>query len=725
MRILSKLTIASLKRNKRRSIVTMIGVALSAALIFTVIAIPLSYRESSKNYQKTVYGDFHQVFENVPSTALSIVENDEDVESYYYSRPVTPSLDYIYLFDEESEDPLPTELYMRLDSLTEQERASGDLFDIYVRYKRPQAHKFITRDIESGLKQAGANELHMRTNKELLSYEGDIDYNTAAIVFCFGALIIGILMIASIFTIRNSFNISTTERTREFGALSSVGATPRQIRRTVVLEACCIGLFAIPAGIILGIVATLILLFITNTLLDLGEVVMSFSAPWWLFVADAILGFLVVWLSSASAAIRASRLSPIEAIRSSQDIKVKAKRLKTSKFIRAYFGVGGVVASKNLKRSRQKYRTAVISIVVSVAVFVGLSSFVIDGKRIINKLYPNVGADYVINGATMEDYRKIINRFDMHDYVIYRDVAASNGYVMSVLSSEYFEKYARSVGIRDDFEHAVILNDYVKTYHANGSISLAHVTGYHEGDSLELEMSDPLDYENDGTVNLTITKNTDRQPMGTVEVYAPMIFVSENYYQRDKLIFASEYTSLYVNPGDYAEELTKYIVELNVERVETGDIISYYDVRASLRQVNNLLLLLSIFMYGFIAVVALIGVTNIFNTITTNMLLRSREFAMLKSVGMTDDEFNRMIRLESILYSLRALAIGLPIGIIISVGAHFFLSAGGIDLDYELPLLPIVISIAVVGLMVTVIMRYSVRQISRQNIIDTIRQEVL
>jgi putative ABC transport system permease protein len=130
-------------------------------------------------------------------------------------------------------------------------------------------------------------------------------------------------------------------------------------------------------------------------------------------------------------------------------------------------------------------------------------------------------------------------------------------------------------------------------------------------------------------------------------------------------------------------------------------------------------------MYGFIAVIALIGVTNIFNTITTNIQLRAKEFAMLKSVGMTDDEFNRMIRLESVLYTVRALLIGLPIGILISYGTHYLLGEGGISLSYELPLIPILISIAVVTLLITVIMRYSVRQVSRQNIIETIRQDTV
>ena len=79
---------------------------------------------------------------------------------------------------------------------------------------------------------------------------------------------------------------------------------------------------------------------------------------------------------------------------------------------------------------------------------------------------------------------------------------------------------------------------------------------------------------------------------------------------------------------------------------------------------NSFSLLIQIFVYGFILVISLIGLTNIFNTITTNMRLRSKEFAMLRSVGMTNREFNRMVRLESLFYAVKALLIGIPLGVL-------------------------------------------------------------
>ena len=133
-------------------------------------------------------------------------------------------------------------------------------------------------------------------------------------------------------------------------------------------------------------------------------------------------------------------------------------------------------------------------------------------------------------------------------------------------------------------------------------------------------------------------------------------------------------------------------------------------------------LVVSIFLFGFIAVVVLIGITNIFNTITTNMELRAPEFAMLKSVGMTGKEFRRMIWLEGVFYGGKALLLGIPIGVIISY--CFYKALGeGIVTTFQFPGMGVGISIAAVMLLLYMIMHYSMAKINRRNILDTIRNE--
>ena len=721
MSVLSKLTKENIRKNLKRSIVTMIGVALSSALIFTIIAIPVSYFESMKSYERAEYGDFHESFEYIPGDKVHIVEEAAGVESVYYAEPIKLTLETAYL--EGSDQPIPAKLYTRLDSLTVEQRTPDQKFIVFVRYTKPKRNIRFGKDIGYALEDEGLTDITARKHTNLLRYDGDVDYNTTTVITCLGALVIGVVVIASIFTIRNSFNISTTERTHEFGMLSSLGATPRQIRRSVIIEALYIGVVAIPVGIVLGIAATLLLLLASNSLLGLEDIVMRFASPWWLYVAVIVLGLIIVWLASASAAIRASRLSPIEAIRSTQDIKVNPKKLKTNRFLASYFGVGGVIASKNLKRSRQKYRTTVISIVVSVAVFVGLSSFVIDSQRIVRAFIPDFGANYIVSGGSIEDYRAIVDKFHLNDYVIQRSVRTSGAISVISLSSNYFEKYAQSVGIRDDYEHAAILNNYIAETHSNGAQTVKRVLDYNAGDDFTLRMYIEEGEPETAELHLTISKLTDKRPMGLEAIEMPTIFISDNFYAKDQLYFDSYSDFLFANPGDASEGISAYLLEkmdVEAERHMFG-----LDIGSAREMADNLIMLAAIFMYGFIIVVALIGVTNIFNTIYTNIHLRAKEFAMLKSVGMTDQEFHRMIWLESILYTLRALLIGLPLGILISYGVHSLLVNGGVTLPYELPLIPIIIAVLVVALLISVIMHYSVRQVSRQNIIETIRKDTI
>ena len=147
-----------------------------------------------------------------------------------------------------------------------------------------------------------------------------------------------------------------------------------------------------------------------------------------------------------------------------------------------------------------------------------------------------------------------------------------------------------------------------------------------------------------------------------------------------------------------------------------------YNVEKTANMYNAMTLVISIFAYGFIIVISLIGVTNIFNTITTNMRLRSKEFAMLKSIGMTKREFNRMIRLESLFYGVKSLIIGIPLGLLAGLGIFKAFSIN-LATDFVVPYSAVAISIVFVFAVVWLIMRFSISKVQKQNIIETIRND--
>ena len=189
--------------------------------------------------------------------------------------------------------------------------------------------------------------------------------------------------------------------------------------------------------------------------------------------------------------------------------------------------------------------------------------------------------------------------------------------------------------------------------------------------------------------------------------------------QLKKLNLKETVKSMYINSSN-ATQLENDIKNLiNVEGKKEVLIDNLEQIQ---KQLNSMVLVISIFLYGFIAVITLIGITNIFNTITTNMNLRSKEFAMLKSVGMTSKEFKRMIRLENIFYGLKALIIGIPIGIGMSYLIYNTFS-NSIQTNYIIPIKSIIISIIFVFVIIGIIMRFAIKKINKQNIIETIRND--
>lgn len=178
------------------------------------------------------------------------------------------------------------------------------------------------------------------------------------------------------------------------------------------------------------------------------------------------------------------------------------------------------------------------------------------------------------------------------------------------------------------------------------------------------------------------------------------------------------YITLYANTSNHTSLTNR------IESMEGADDSIYiFDYEENVRQFNAIMLIVGIFVYGFIGVISLIGLTNIFNTISTNMQLRSKEFASLKSIGMTKKEFNRMIRLESLMYGIKSLIIGIPLGVL---GVFAIFSAflrGNVPMSFVFPWKAILISIAAVIIVVWLIMKYSISKVNKQNIIETIRND--
>lgn len=594
-------------------------------------------------------------------------------------------------------------------------------------------------------------------NSILLSMKGyGSNDATNTVIFSLAVIIIIIVMLASVFVIRNSFAISITEKTSMYGMLASVGATKRQIRRNVLFEGFILGLIGIPLGILLGLGVNAILITILNSVLGdmLNGAKFVFVTPTIPIICAIVLSAVTIFCSSFFIALRASRIPPLVAIRGNKDIKVKNnKPYRTSKLTKKLFGVGGEIASKSLKRSRKKYRTTVISIVVSVAMFIAVSAFMDYGMTYTEHYYGKPDYSYMVSGIDTKQAQTIEKMPEIENYLT---VGLQYGHVSAdVPVNECGENFlydnadgTKSFGAEFlEFEHDTFVQicrelelDYNKV--KGGVLVYSQVT---PDNSESGNSSKPMKlfgktaptkfivYGNDDNGNeliagkLKVSSVFDEIPksadsvIGEGTIFGQGLIIGEQGVISPQLGEHECYITLYANTSNHTS-LTNRIESMS----GTGDSESYisiFDYEENVRQFNAVMLIVGIFVYGFIGVISLIGLTNIFNTISTNMQLRSKEFASLKSIGMTKKEFNRMIRLESLMYGIKSLLIGIPLGIAGVFAIFSAFSVGSVPMSFVFPWKAILISIAVVFVAVWLIMKYSISKVNKQNIIETIRND--
>jgi putative ABC transport system permease protein len=282
------------------------------------------------------------------------------------------------------------------------------------------------------------------------------------------------------------------------------------------------------------------------------------------------------------------------------------------------------------------------------------------------------------------------------------------------LGAEQYNKYIKLLNLKYDEikDKAIVLNnDYAIRYTNKGEEEkYMKLLDIKVGDIISGTI---INNSADNATDITVGYLTDIKPFGFKNNRGPSIILSDEYYDS---ISDTHIVEVYIKSSDANKLQDEIELVLNDEDIHINN--NAEDVRI----MRNLFTLIGIFLYGFIIVITLIGVTNIFNTITTNMELRKQEFAMLRSVGMTNKEFKRMIRLETLFMGLKALIFGIPIGIGLSYLIYYFLERES-GLPYELPIKAIIIAVISVFLLISLIMTYSISKINKQNIIETIRNE--
>lgn len=871
LNILNKLTVNYLKMNKKRTIVTIIGIILSGAMITAVATLAVSFQRFMLDVEIGYDGAWDAYFKEVKTEDIGTIKNDKrfsDImimskvgmaenkysndEFLYVKAYDSNALENMKIkliegrlpeneneivlsktfFDGKENEPkigdtITLDIGKRMSDgyeLISQEKEENEIFvkektvtylvcgkidrpdfetgtdnytagvtllkderlitsetvDVGVISKKA---KNIYKDTEEIADKLGLYEIskintkvyNIKYNTYVLAYKG-VNNNTGfnEMLYTVCGILIAVIMVGSILVIYNSFAISVSERKKQFGMLSSVGATKKQIKKSVICEGAILGIIGIPVGILSGIGGIGITLNVVNSLLKpmIREEAVNWSlqlvVSWQAVLIAVLLIALTIYLSVVIPAKRASKISPIEAIRGNKEIQIKGKKLRTPKFINKIFGAQGEMALKNLKRSRKKYRTTVISLMISIVLFISVSGFVGYMYGGFDAMYDSVDYDYSIGiyknyseesklatekAKSQIENSKNIDKLTIYDSVYANSIIPKNkldskmekvmeeknsikdyisdyedtyhiGINIISLNDKQMKEYLGKVGVDKLEDNEAILINYVnllKTSQIEGD-----VTNYKENEMFEVET---YGIENNGNNEITFGENSNKVQYKLAKVTDKMPFGIRNTDYLKLILVVNENAmnnlgdDIYTRMIFTAKNETELKEELDNLKKDMGNIsLNIQNVKEEIQSQRNLKLIINIFLYGFIALISAIGIANIFNTISTNLNLRRREFAMLKSIGMTDKEFKKMLDLECFFYGTKALLFGLPIGI----GICYLINQGFgnlIAFAFTLPWGSIITSIIAVYLVVFVTMLYSSNKIKKENIIDVLRDE--
>ena len=847
MSILNDLTIKNLKLNKKRTIVTIVGIILSTALMVGIgllfssfqdymIRETISYngkyeaeygdvsldklnsidkKDFSYFYQKAIgFSKFDSANEYKPYIYISSVdkeyfnelhlisgrfaENDSelvisnhintnggasykigDIITLKYGERVIEGVNTLAnneYYEEETLNIVGEKTYTIVGiverSNFEDYSASGystftlDMNDkdgtvnVFVMFNNK---KKIIKQSEDLAKKLGYNNA-ISYNSTLLALYGESTYgNIMKSMITMIVIMLSLVSIGCIVVIYNSFAISVMERKKEFGLLSSIGATKKQLSYTVFFEALIEGII----GIILGICGAYIgigtvILIINNLIGDILVLKLNLVTNIVFIIIPVIFMILVIFISALVPSRRAAKVSPIEAIRQNDDIKINKKKIKTGKLVNKLFGIEGEIALKNIKRNKKKYRVTIVSLFISIVLFISFSSYMNYTIDTASSVMGEVPYDYQISyfgddpnndKAALDKINEIVKSSDVKEYVSY---SVSNLSIIGnyTYSDEYLDFYKSAYGddgikalnnLKYQYISIYILDDnsynkYKKLIGIDNDsvILLNKFKGVSYGNNKRVNYNIPV--INNGNINIKICNFDNDEDVDTTKYCNKNIdnifvtnksfdLIEEFSYMDDFKLIVNK--KLYDSISDSSTHYTQFnIISDNTNNIDklTKELdkysnVNYTNIKEAMKQANNLILVVKILMYGFISLVTLIGVTSVFNTISTSMALRKREFAVLRSIGLTNRGFNKILFFESLFFGMKSLIFAIPVSIGITVLIHYALADMVSISTIIIPWKYIIISIVSVFVIVLLTMMYSTSKIKKHNIIEQIREE--
>ncbi|NBI06079.1 ABC transporter permease [Senegalia massiliensis] len=829
-----------LKSNKKRAILTIVGIILSVSLISSIGLFFKGLQESQVEVAKSTQGSAHLLYENPDNEDIDKIENNPKVgRSGLYTVESEFMIDekiniMKLLVTDEALELLPTKIekgsypekenevalegwllkYIEpdadiggiIDINGESYRLVGILEDSVYNQMNLNSSIYTTGDIsnqsekvllveiseKANLKKAvdelsSLAPMKVEKNNYLLSLQGAGDVNDLLGLYIALAVIIGIVVISTIAVIYNSFQISVVERIKEFGLLRAVGTTPKQIRKIIVREATLLSSIGVPIGLLFGVIAIYCIDLVFNLIggENLDFIKLSISPI--VLIISGIIGIVSIYISALLPAIFAGRISPLLAISNRKSIKkekIKRKKSILSKLFKGILGFEGELAYKNIKRNKKRYRVTVFSIVISVVLFISFSSFVNMADNVTDSPTESDNVHFSIvrdtagfdNGESIEEdiIKEIKNMPSVKTvYKAYNDYAfefeidedSQTGKVKEI--SEGIAKVGGEKIYNESENHQKIkINGNINIYDENALEVSKKYLKSGDIDIEEINDKNGVIFIADNRIYNYETENSYYGPIADIKSGDEIKVLNRIYWDakneeeiiddinKDLKVMAVAKGNIFRFRGSGGEEGLKIItskevaqdlldkdsikpINLNIvlndetsEKSVVTELEKIINDDPNLRVINHIEnnrqskasnLIVKILLYGFVVVVSLIGSVNIINTITTNILLRKREFATLRSIGLTHKGLKKMVVLEGILYGVMGLIYGSIIGSILSFVMYRGMGSVREMQFWNIPWNTIGIATIAIVLIGFLSVQYPLSKIKRDNLIETIK----
>lgn len=827
MKSYSEISNKYMKENKKRSIMTIFGITLAALLVFAIGTFLYSLKDSTLKYERS-RGDFEFVLSNLSNSQAEKIMNNVEIKNSslcedpieytventdkivslansnknYYSKIFTNKLlkgnlpkkpgevllnslgkeklnvnvgDKISLVDKNGKKSevivsgiSEIKSYSSNSSIMIEGYLGSTLnkenkYSLFVNLKSDKNKQDIIKNV---MNKAGV-EITADTkedNQEILYLTGNggdtIVTNSIRNIVIF---VLAVIIISTVTVIYNSFNISVIERIRYFGILKAIGATNNQIKKIIYKEGFLMGLIAMPLGCIIGFLALKfgVKIFISGKFMMMNLHIGFYPI---VILLTAAIVFLTVFLSLIIPVRKVKKVSAVEAMRNSKEIRIGKIKKRKNRVIGKMFGVEGSMAYKNIRRTPARFFITLIALTLSLVMFNLFYSMMDFSRQFINQYSMDMPFDAQVNKTDssmfsddelnkyanlkyanqsykyyFEDISTLIDKKYLVDKPNKGDVGENFGYGnfsndITVGEGQkelnYYNKYIieGSIDYNKLDNGGVILIDGYKITDKDNKKKIERITNYKVGDKIKV-------------TKLPDTPNLDKNSLDKAvkESYeATVVAIVNKEVLKGSYLNNNEFDLAFTKKG--YESLTNNKVNYNsvtykfnnknkenqairyFDKIANDNNLSYYDIKDSLTQANSIFKQIEFFVYCFIIIITVIAIVNIFNTISTNLLIRKKEFATLKAIGMTERQLTKNVILEGTLYGIISALVG---GVASFILSNVFLNMGGglVDAEYHFNYIVFTISMLAAVLVTYLATILPLKRLNKLTIIEGIRDE--